>query len=83
MGREALECYCCLRKVQDLLGDGQTPYERRFNSPSEGPIFPFGAEVKFYPISSRDQGRMHQFRTKVPPGMFVGCALNAGAKLDC
>ena len=48
---EAMECYC-----QDLLADGQTPCERRFNSPFEWPIIPFGAEVQFYPISSEDQG---------------------------
>ena len=74
---EATECYCYLRNVQDLLADSQTPNERRFNSPCEGPIIPFGAEVKFYPISSKDHGRVHHFGTEVFPGMFKGHAMNA------
>ena len=36
---EAMECYCYLRNVQDLLADDQTPCECRFNSPIDGPIF--------------------------------------------
>ena len=43
----AMECYCCLRKVQDLQADVQTLYERRFNVPFDGPVILFGAEVKF------------------------------------
>ena len=60
-----MECHCYLRNVQDPLVDGQTPYENRFHSPLEGPNIPFGAEVKIYPISSKDQGRVHQLGTKV------------------
>ena len=45
------------------LPDGQTLHERRFNSPFEGPIILFGAEVKFDPISAKDQSRVHQFGT--------------------
>ena len=56
--------------------DGQTPYERRFNSPFDGPITLFGGEVKFYPIYCKDQSRVHHFGTKVLPGMFMGYALN-------
>ena len=40
-------------------------YERRFNSPFEGPNIPFEAEVNIYQISSKDQGGVHQFGTKV------------------
>ena len=65
-------------KVQDRLADDKTPYERRFNSPFDGPIIPFGAEVKFYPLSSTDQERMHQVGKKIFPGKFVEYALNAG-----
>ena len=73
-----MECNCHLRNVQDLLAGGQTPPERRSNSPPQGPIIFFGAEVKFHPVSSRDQGRVHQFGTEVLPGIFIGYALNAG-----
>ena len=75
-----MECYCRLRHVQDLLADGETPNERRCNSPLDGPIIPFGAEVKFDP-TSEDPGRVHQFGTTVLPNIFIGYALNA-AKLD-
>ena len=34
----SMECNCYLRNVQDLLGDGKTPYERRFGEPFTGPI---------------------------------------------
>ena len=34
--------------------------------------------VEFYPISSRDQSRLHQFGKKVSPGIFLGYALIAG-----
>ena len=64
---EAMECYCHLRSVQDLLADGPTPCERRFNSPFDGPIIP-----KFFPISSKDQRRVLQFGTRVLPGKING-----------
>ena len=43
-----MECYCCLRNVQDLLSDGKTPYERRFGIPFNGPVIPFGAMVEYH-----------------------------------
>ena len=55
-----MECYCYLQHVQDFVADGQTLYERWFNSPFEGPIISFGAEVKLYPISSKDLDRVQQ-----------------------
>ena len=56
-----MECYTYLRNVTDLLSDGKTPYERRFGQPFEGPIVPFGSLVGYYPISAKDQSRIHQF----------------------
>ena len=32
-----LECYCYLRNIQDLPGDGKTPYERRFGESFKRP----------------------------------------------
>ena len=61
-----------LRNVQDLFSDGKTSYERRFGKPSEGPITPFGSLVEYYPISAKDQSRIHQFGKKVFPGLFLG-----------
>ena len=62
---EAMENHCFLRNVQDLVPDGKTPHERRFNSPFKWPNIPFGAEVNIFQISSQDQGRVHLFGTKV------------------
>ena len=38
----------------------------------------FGSLVEYYPISAKDQSRIHQFGKKVLPGLFLGYALNAG-----
>ena len=45
---------------------------------SKDQSFPFGAMVEYYPISARDQARIHQFGDKVLPGIFLGYALIAG-----
>ena len=74
---DSMECYTYLRNVQDLLSDGKTPYERRFGKPFKGPIIPFGSLVEYYPISAKDQSRIHQFGKKVLPGLFLGYALCA------
>ena len=63
-----MECYTYLRNVTDLLTAGKTPYERRFGQPYKGPIFPFGSLVEYYPITAKDQSRIHQFGKKVLPG---------------
>ena len=75
---DSMECYTYLRNVTDLLSDGKTPYERRFGQPFEGPVIPFGSLVESYPITAKDQSRIHQFGKKVLPGLFLGYALYAG-----
>ena len=75
---DSMECYTYLRNVTDLLSDGKTPYERRFGQPFKGPIIPFGSLVEYYPISAKDQSRIHQFGKKVLPGLFLRYALYAG-----
>ena len=66
------------RNVTHLLSDGKTPYERRFGQPFKGPIIPFCSLVEYYPITTKDQSRIHQFGKKVLPGLFLGYALYAG-----
>ena len=56
---------------------GKTPYERRFGKPFKVPIIPFGSFVEYYPISAKDQSRIHQCGKKVLPGLFLGYALYA------
>ena len=64
--------------IQDLLSDGKTPYERRFGVALKGPVVPFGAMVKYHPMSAEDLSRLHQFGKKVLPGIFPGYGLDAG-----
>ena len=74
---DSIECYCYLRRIQDLLSDRRTPYERRFGEPCKGPIIPFGSLVEYHTISAKDLSRLHQFRKKVLPGIFLGYVLHA------
>ena len=74
----SMECYTYLRNVTDLLSNGKTPYERLFWQIFKGPIIPFGSLVEYYPITAKDQSRIHQFGKKVLPGLFLGYALYAG-----
>ena len=75
---DSMECYTHLRNIQDLLSVGKTRYERRFGEPCKGPIIPIGSSVEYYPITAKDQSRIHQFGKKVLPGLFLGSALYAG-----
>ena len=73
-----MECYTYLRNTQDLLSDGKTPNERRFGEPFKEPIIPSGSLIEYYPISAKDQSRIHQFGKKVLPRLFLWYALYAG-----
>ena len=67
---------CETFKISCLIG--KTPYGRRFGKPWNGPIIPFGSLVEYYPISAKDQTRIHQYGNKVLPALFLGHALYAG-----
>ena len=75
---DSMACCYYLRNIQDLLSDGKAPYERRFGIPLNGPEIPFGSMVENYPISAEDLSRLHQFGTKVLPGIFYGYVIYAG-----
>ena len=75
---DSMECYFYMRKVQDLLSDGETTCEGRSGEPPSGPKIPFGSMIENHPISSKDQSRLHQFGQKVLPGIFPGNVLYAG-----
>ena len=88
-GNNVFHIFKLLREVRTLLNmynsvllsDGKTPYKRRFGQPPEGPVIPFGSLVEYYPITAKDQSRIHQFEKKVLLGLFLGYALYAGAKI--
>ena len=67
-----------VRNIQNLLCDGNSPCERRFGVPFNGPVVPFGAVVDYHPISGKDLSRLHQFGKKILSGTFLGYALYAG-----
>ena len=56
----------------------ENPVWETFGEPCKGPIIPFGSLVEYYPVSAKDQSRIHQFGKKVLPGLFLGYALYAG-----
>ena len=66
-----MECYGCLRNVQDLLADGKTLYQRRFGEPLKGPTIPFEAMVEYHPNSARDQARILYLARKSYLGSFL------------
>ena len=68
--------------VQDLLADGTTLCERRFGEPFKGPVIPVGSMAEYHHISASDQSRLHQFGTKVLPGIFIGYVLCAREYLE-
>ena len=70
------------RNVQDLLSDGTTPYERRFEEHFSGPIIPIGANAEDHPISAKDQARLHQFGMNVLSGIFDGLRCGGSWKGD-
>ena len=75
---DSMKCYCFLRKIQDLMSDGKTPYERWFSLLFYGRVIPFVVIVEYHPISAKDISRSHQFGPKVLPGIFFGSVLYAG-----
>ena len=73
-----MECFSYLRNIQDLLSDGITPNERRFGNHLKDRSFRLVPWLSYYPISVKDQSRIHQFGKRVLPGLFLGYALYAG-----
>ena len=80
---DSMECYTYLRNVQDLLSGGKTPYETPFGEPFKGPVISFGSLIEYYPISAKNQSRIHQFGKKVLCGLFLGYTLYAGGIWKC
>ena len=74
----AIQCFCFLRNVVDKLPGNETAYEKRFEVPFAGPIYPFGCEVTYQPSSKEDRSRLHGFGSKVLSGIFMGYVQQAG-----
>ena len=76
---DAMTCHCFLRNVYDLLQDGMTAYERRFQDCFKGLIIPFGAQIEYKPARVIDIQRLHAFGKKTHTGIFIGYVQHAGA----
>ena len=55
----------------------KTPYERRLGESFKGSMISFWAMIEYYPMTAKDQSRIHHFGKKVLPGLFLGYALYA------
>ena len=75
---EALKFFCSVRNMQDKLAERKSPCGRRFGTPFDGSVIPYGAEICFDPISTKDKSRHHQFGTMTLPGISIGHAPNFG-----
>ena len=76
--RQAVYCYCLLRNVFDILAGSLTAWHKRFGEAFSGPITPFGAEVRYKPISKEDKMRLPKYGDKLLPGIFVGYHQRSG-----
>ena len=69
----AMECYCTLRNIVDIVANkDKTPFELRYSCSWYGPIIPFGAYAHYLPLSPQDKSRTHQFGNKWLKGIFLG-----------
>ena len=59
----------CLTGKHRMKGD----LKNRF----KGPILPFGSLVKYHPVSTKDQSRIHKFCKTVLSDIFIGYVLYA------
>ena len=67
-----MRCATLLKNIVDLLHNRKTAYEMRFGEPFRGPIFPFGCEIYYEPITDDDKRKCHSLGVKVLSGIFVG-----------
>ena len=55
----------------------QEANERRFGTPFDGSVIPFGGYIYYNPIYMKDKSRLHQFGTEMLPRRFIGYVLNS------
>jgi hypothetical protein len=75
---QAMDYYCFVRNIVDILGDGKTSYERRFGKPFQGPFIPLGAAIRYLPSYKKDKDRTHQLGEKTLDGIFMGYSQISG-----
>ena len=73
-----MEVYCYVRNIVDILMTNETAHHRRFSVGCHGPVYPFGCEIKYKPISQNDIARCRNYGRELLPGIFLGKGLHAG-----
>ena len=76
-----MECFDCLRNVQDLLSDGKTPMRGVLGNHSKDRSFRLVHWLSIT-LSLRKTVKNHQFGKKVLLGLFLGYELYAGWYLE-
>lgn len=71
-------CTMFLYCVVTVLASGKTPYAIRFGARFLGPLTPFGASVKYFPICDKGKKKGHQFEDKLREGIFMGYSQQYG-----
>ena len=79
---DSMERYTYLRNVTDLLSDGKTSYERRFEKPFKGPIIPFGSLVEYHPITAKDQSKNQSIWKESAPRNLSRLCLVRGRNVE-
>ena len=79
----AVNIYCFQRNILDGSAEtgNLTPWKARFNTDFKGPIWPFGTDVSYKPISSKDKARCHGLGNPMLKGLFVGYDQQSGGGL--
>ena len=73
-----MACQCYLGNVLDNTADGKTACEKIGGAHFNGPIIPFGAKVRYKPITAKDGNNIHQFgKKKLLDCQFLGYVLRA------
>ena len=74
--REAMECCCYLRNIQDLIASGNTPYERRYDTLFSGPIILLEQRYFIIHVPQKRTGFINSAQTSSKVS-FTGYAFNA------
>ena len=61
-GADSMEMFTPIFETSQIcLSDGRRPVKDVLGNHLKGPIIPFGSLVEYYPITAKDQSRIHQF----------------------
>ena len=67
-----MAAFCMLRNVHDILPDGRTAYEKRFNETFRGTIIPFGSAITYRPANPDIIAQMAKMGQKTREALFMG-----------